>query len=63
MLRRREPEAPRPYRAIGHPFTTGIALIASLAFLVGAIASDTRNSIYALVVLAVSFPMYRLMKR
>ena len=63
VLRRREPDAPRPYRAIGHPFTTGLALLASVAFLVGAIASDTRNSIYALVVLAVSFPMYRLMKR
>ena len=63
ILRRREPEAPRPYRAIGHPVTTGIALIASVAFLVGAIASDTRNSIYALVVLALSFPMYRLIKR
>jgi APA family basic amino acid/polyamine antiporter len=61
-LRRREPDAPRPYRAIGHPFTTGLALAASVAFLIGAIASDTRNSLYALAVLALSFPVYLLMK-
>jgi basic amino acid/polyamine antiporter, APA family len=63
VLRSREAESPRPYRAIGHPFTTALALIASVAFLIGAIASDTRNSIYALLVLALSFPMYRLIKR
>ncbi len=63
VLRRREPDTPRPYRAIGHPFTTGLALLASVAFLVGAVASDTRNSLYALVVLACSFPVYLLIKR
>ena len=63
VLRRREPEAPRPYRAIGHPFTTGLALVASVAFLIGAIASDTRNSVYALVVLAISYPVYVFTRR
>ena len=62
VLRSREPDTPRPYRAIGHPFTTGLALLASVAFLVGAVASDTRNSLYALVVLACSFPVYLLIK-
>jgi len=63
VLRRRDPHAPRPWRAIGHPFTTALALIISAAFLLGAIASDTRNSIYALVVLGISFPVYLLIKR
>ena len=63
VLRRREPDSPRPWRAIGHPWTTTLALLASVAFLVGAVASDTRNSVYALVVLALSFPIYLLMKR
>jgi APA family basic amino acid/polyamine antiporter len=62
VLRRREPDAPRPYRAMGHPFTTGLALLASVAFLIGAVASDTRTSLYALVVLACSFPAYLLIK-
>jgi APA family basic amino acid/polyamine antiporter len=62
VLRRREPEKERPYRAWGYPWTTGLALIGSVLFLVGAIASDTRNSIYALTLLAVSYPLFRLMK-
>jgi APA family basic amino acid/polyamine antiporter len=62
VLRRREPQKERPYRAWGYPWTTAVALIGSVLFLVGAIASDTRNSIYALMLLAVSYPLYRLMK-
>jgi APA family basic amino acid/polyamine antiporter len=62
VLRRREPEKERPYRAWGYPWTTGLALFGSVLFLVGAIASDTRNSIYALGLLAVSYPLFRLMK-
>jgi APA family basic amino acid/polyamine antiporter len=63
VLRRREPETPRPYRAWGYPWTTALALSGSVAFLAGAIASDTRNSLYALLVLALSYPGYRLLKR
>ena len=37
VLRRREPNAPRPYRAIGHPWTTGFVLLGSLAFLASAV--------------------------
>jgi basic amino acid/polyamine antiporter, APA family len=61
MLRRTEPAAERPFRAFGHPLTTGIALIASLAFLGGAIASDPHNSLWALGLLVVSFPIYWLL--
>jgi APA family basic amino acid/polyamine antiporter len=63
VLRRREPDAPRPYRAWGHPLTTGIALGASMAFLAGSIASDTRNSLFALGILFLSVPLYLVMKR
>ena len=62
VLRRREPEKERPYRAWGYPLTTAAALIGSVLFLAGAIASDTRNSLYALALLAVSYPLFRLMK-
>jgi APA family basic amino acid/polyamine antiporter len=59
VLRRREPEKPRPYRAWGYPWTTAMALVGSIAFLIGAIASDTTNSLIALVVLAASYPAFR----
>ena len=62
VLRRREPEKPRPYRAWGYPWTTGLALIGSVLFLAGAVASDTRNSVYALLLLAVSYPAFLLIK-
>lgn len=62
-LRRREPRAPRPYRAWGYPFTTGLALAGSVVFLVGAVWSDTENSVYALVLLALSYPVYLLVRR
>jgi APA family basic amino acid/polyamine antiporter len=63
VLRCREPNKDRPYRAWGHPWTTGLALIGSAMFLVGAVISDTWNSAYALGLLALSYPLYRLMRR
>lgn len=63
VLRRREPDRPRPYRAWGYPVTPALALIGSVLFLVGAIAADTKNSTYALLLLAVSYPVFRLVKK
>ena len=62
VLRRREPDAPRPFRAWGYPFTTALALAGSLAFLAGAAATDTRNSLYALALLGLSYPAYLLVR-
>jgi len=62
VLRRREPEKERPYRAWGYPWTTALALLGSILFLVGAVASDTRNSVYALILLAASYPVFRVVK-
>jgi APA family basic amino acid/polyamine antiporter len=62
VLRRREPDKPRPYRAWGYPFTPGLALIGSVVFLAGAIYADRENSLYALLLLAASYPVFRLLK-
>lgn len=58
VLRRREPDLPRPYRAWGYPWTTGIVLLGSITFLVGAVISDKRHSLFALVILTASVPIY-----
>ncbi|HUR82959.1 MAG TPA: APC family permease [Thermoanaerobaculia bacterium] len=63
VLRAREPQTARPYRAWGHPFTTGLAFVASLAFLIAATVSDTVSSLWSLGLLAASVPVYLLMKR
>ena len=62
VLRRRMPSAPRPYRAWGYPWTTAIALAASLMFLIGALASDRENTPWTFVVLELSYPVYRALK-
>jgi APA family basic amino acid/polyamine antiporter len=62
-LRKREPSTPRPYRAWGYPWTTGAAVAGSLAFLAGAIVSDTRNSVYGFLILLGSYPIYRLARK
>ena len=62
VLRQREPEKPRPYRAWGYPVTPALPLIGSIAFLGGAIWVDRENSVYALLLLAASYPVFRLMK-
>jgi len=63
VLRRREPDAPRPYRAIGHPWTTGFVLLGSLAFLASAIVGDRRNSVYALLIVLISYPVFRMTRQ
>jgi APA family basic amino acid/polyamine antiporter len=63
MLRRREPDAPRPYRAWGHPFTTALAIVASLAFLVGAVIGDPNSSLWALGLLFLSIPVYLVVRK
>ena len=62
-LRRNEPETPRPYRIPGFPYTTGLVLLGSAAFLVGAVLSDRANSLRSVLLLAVSYPVYLLVLR
>jgi APA family basic amino acid/polyamine antiporter len=62
ILRKKEPDAPRPYKAKGHPWTTRGVFVLSIAFLIGAVAADTRNSVYSLVLLALSWPLFLLMR-
>ncbi|MDB4871312.1 MAG: hypothetical protein JWL97_2316 [Gemmatimonadales bacterium] len=62
ILRRKEPQTPRPYRAKGHPWTTGGVFVLSVAFLIGAVAADTRNSLYSMLLLALSWPVYLLIR-
>ena len=62
VLRRREPDRPRPYKAIGYPVTTAISWLGGVAFLLGAIIQDRRNSAIAIGIIIVSYPVYRLLR-
>ena len=61
-LRKKEPSLPRPYRAWGYPYTTALALTGSILFLVGSIITDRHNAPLALLLLILSYPLYRLVK-
>jgi hypothetical protein len=36
--------------------------VLSVAFLIGAVAADTRNSVYSLILLALSWPLYLIVR-
>lgn len=62
LLRRREPALARPYRAWGYPYTTAVALLGSVGFLIEAIREDPTNSYLTLIALGCSYPAYRVLK-
>ena len=59
LLRWRGPGLAWPFLAWGYPWTTALALFGSIAFLVEAVREDRTNSIFALLVLACSYPIHR----
>src|SRR5207244_12937613 len=49
-LRKREPQMARPYRAWGYPWSTGIALAASVLFLIGLFFTDQKDAPYVIAI-------------
>ncbi|MCS5690930.1 APC family permease [Cyanobium sp. FGCU-6] len=58
VLRRLEPELPRPFRAWGWPWSAGVMLAGSLAFLVGAVLESPGSSAVAMALMAVGVPIH-----
>jgi len=52
VLRRREPDRVRPFRAWGYPWSAAIVLAGAVALLVGSLAGDRASALGALVLLA-----------
>lgn len=63
VLRARRPEAPRPYRALGHPWIPGLYGLANLAIAAGLAIGRPREAAVATAVLLASVPVYRLLAR
>jgi APA family basic amino acid/polyamine antiporter len=63
VLRIREPQMVRPFRAWGYPATTVLVLAGSLLFLVAAVRDDPRSAEWALALLAAAVPAYAWMRR
>jgi APA family basic amino acid/polyamine antiporter len=63
VLRKREPDTPRPYRAWGYPWTTGMAILIGIVFIVGVALADPGNSAIAFAILLVSYPLFYFTRR
>ncbi len=58
VLRRREPHAPRPFKALGYPFTPAVFVTASLLMVVNAIWRDPGPSGAGVLVMLAGLPLY-----
>lgn len=63
ILRKKEPDLYRPYKAWGYPYTTIFSLFVSLLFFIGIVISDARNGLYALLLVVGCIPIYYILKR
>jgi len=59
VLRRRVPEAPRPYKAWGYPYATLLFAAAAAWFVYNTLVEDPRNALIGICLLLVSLPLYR----
>ena len=58
VLRRKEPNAPRPYRAWGYPVVPAMFVIAAAVLLYYTFTENIRNSAWGLAVIAAGWPIY-----
>lgn len=58
VLRKKMPDAERPYKVWGYPYTPAIFVIFSFLFLVNSVISDTSNAMMGLILIAAGLPMY-----
>ena len=62
VLRRKEPDAPRPYKALGYPLVPALYIIVASAICIDLVFMDTRNSVAGLILVAIGVPIYFVLK-
>jgi len=63
VLRHREPELARPYKALGYPVSTVVVLLGSVAFLVAAVIEDPRSGVISAIFIGACLPLYAWLSR
>ncbi len=63
ILRKREPDAERPYRAWGHPYSTIVCLIGWTIITLFQAYAEREAALYAIAMVAVSWPAYQYLAR
>lgn len=62
VLRKKEPDAHRPYKALGYPIIPALYILVASAICVDLIFMDTRNSVAGLILVALGVPIYFVLK-
>jgi APA family basic amino acid/polyamine antiporter len=63
VLRRKDPDRPRPFSALGYPWAPGIFVLASAAMVVNEIWRNPRPAFAGIVLILAGVPVYYLMRR
>lgn len=58
VLRRKQPDLPRPYRTLGYPVVPAIFLLASVAMVVNAVVTDPANTGVTFGIIGAGVPAY-----
>jgi APA family basic amino acid/polyamine antiporter len=58
ILRKREPDSERPYRAWGHPYSTVVCLVGWTLITAFQAFAERETAVYAVAMVAVSWPVY-----
>lgn len=62
VLRRREPDLPRPFLAWGYPWVTILILATAAGIVAGSAFSDPVHALYAAILIVFSIPVYRILR-
>jgi len=63
LMRRREPDAVRPFQAWGYPWAPGLFVVASFAMVVNEIIRNGLPALAGLAIIALGIPVYYLFAR
>ena len=63
ILRKREPDSERPYRAWCHPYSTFLCLTGWILITLFQAFAERETAVYAVIMVAVSWPVYRYLVR
>jgi APA family basic amino acid/polyamine antiporter len=58
VFRRKMPDAPRPYRALGYPVIPSVFLLVTIALLINTFVAAPRQALEGVAVLLLGLPFY-----
>jgi APA family basic amino acid/polyamine antiporter len=58
ILRKKEPDMPRPYKAFGYPFLPAIYIVMATVFCIGLVYTEPKYSLWGLVITLLGIPLY-----